>query len=252
MRPVQLIDRWERYWRVMEARGTRMRKDRFSFDGKAVFELGCGPLLGWGPMAIFLGATEYCYYDPNIRRDVVEAEIIEERYFHSFHRELAANFGPRLDFDEFYTRVLTRSRSIDVNDPPEAGFVDITLSNSVLEHIAPDKLSALLRSIHALSRPGGCYFYAVDFGPHGLVERFNDLYLRPRAEGLNPGMINLLRVTEIGKLIAESGFTVESVPYKMFPVDADRIHPSWKPFSINDLMCGVAFFVGVKSRDEQC
>ena len=36
---------------------------------KNIFELGCGPLFGWGPIAIALGANTYYYHDPGLRRD---------------------------------------------------------------------------------------------------------------------------------------------------------------------------------------
>lgn len=57
LNPVTLIDRWERYLRVLSTNAKVIPKPNFA--NKVVFELGCGPLLGWGPLALFLGAKAF-------------------------------------------------------------------------------------------------------------------------------------------------------------------------------------------------
>jgi len=46
------IDRWERYWRVIKINGS-LYYNEFDFNEKYVLELDCGPLFGWGPIALF-------------------------------------------------------------------------------------------------------------------------------------------------------------------------------------------------------
>ena len=71
MQTVSLIDRWERFWKVIENySGDKSLKNKFNFTGKKIFELGCGPLFGWGPIALFLGADTYYYYEPNLKRNI--------------------------------------------------------------------------------------------------------------------------------------------------------------------------------------
>src|SRR5438046_564818 len=44
------IENWERLWRVIQAKGHGDLRQLFGFQEKTVLEVGCGPLLGWGPM----------------------------------------------------------------------------------------------------------------------------------------------------------------------------------------------------------
>ena len=73
-----LIDRWERYWRVCNNQNGKNLKSQFSFNNKNIFELGCGPLFGWGPIAMALGADTYYYHDPGLRRDVALSKILKD------------------------------------------------------------------------------------------------------------------------------------------------------------------------------
>jgi len=53
-----LIDRWFRLWRVAGQSSGQMQPQ---LDGKDIFELGCGPLLGFGPLTLFLGAKVFVF-----------------------------------------------------------------------------------------------------------------------------------------------------------------------------------------------
>ena len=63
MNPSMLIDRWERYNRVIEK---NLDINLPEIKNKDIFELGCGPLLGWGPILLFLGAKSFYFYEPNL------------------------------------------------------------------------------------------------------------------------------------------------------------------------------------------
>jgi hypothetical protein len=250
MHAVALIDRWERYWRIIEASGPAPDRTAFDFEGKNVFELGCGPILGWGPMAIFLGANEYFYDEPAARPEVARSEIMRERYFRLFHRELAANYGPRMEFQEFHEKCMNRCRPLSLSDAGWAGEIDLFLSNSVLEHVPADQLEALISQLVEMSSAAGHYFHAVDFGPHGQVSEFDDLYRKSRVEISENELINLLKPSEISSAIKLAGSGCDIVPYKILPVEQGKLHEFWRNYSRQDIACGVAFFLGAMHQTD--
>ena len=83
------MDRWERYFKVIENKtGDKNLKNKFNFRGKRIFELGCGPLFGWGPIAIFLGADTYYYHEPALEREVTLSQVLKEKYFSPLYKDL--------------------------------------------------------------------------------------------------------------------------------------------------------------------
>lgn len=106
----------------------------FSFDNKAVLELGCGPLLGWGPLVLFFGA-----------------DVVKQQYFIPMRQELVANFGELLPFDEWFYRIQSRSQKMDLNG---SSVIDITLSNSVLQHVPVEELKTLIGQLSQAAKPG--------------------------------------------------------------------------------------------------
>lgn len=83
-----LIDRYERYLRVLKNNTDNFKEESLDFKGKNVFELGCGPLLGWGPESIYKGANAYFYDEPFIRNDVIKSPLLKEKYFKQLFNEL--------------------------------------------------------------------------------------------------------------------------------------------------------------------
>ncbi|HEX3100258.1 MAG TPA: hypothetical protein VHQ01_00625, partial [Pyrinomonadaceae bacterium] len=67
------IERWERQWRICRLNGLNDIENKFSLSGKTVLELGCGPVLGFGPIAIYRGAERFWYREPDFVRAVVES-----------------------------------------------------------------------------------------------------------------------------------------------------------------------------------
>jgi len=73
-----LIDRWFRLWRVAGQSSGQMQPQ---LDGKDIFELGCGPLLGFGPLTLFLGAKSFRFLEPAYDSKVLASEDIKALYF---------------------------------------------------------------------------------------------------------------------------------------------------------------------------
>jgi len=238
-----LIDRWERYWRVIESKQGDGAKIHFEFRDKVIFELGCGPVFGWGPIALFQGADVYYYHEPALLRDVVESKQIREKYFSPLYDELVANFGNRMSFTEFHEKVIHRCQPGDLKSPAQ---VDLILSNSVLEHIPRVEFQSLLDKLFLVSRPGGYYFHSVNFGSHKIGgSGFGSIYKTDVKLGFRH--LNRLRKSEIEGMLQNSGFhPSHSTVYRSQVVDRNAIHKSWQAYTDKDLSARVVFFVGKK------
>jgi len=242
-----LIDRWERYWRVIENRNRDCSRLLFNFEGKTVLELGCGPLFGWGPMALNLGANAYYYHDPFLNRATVESEEIREKYFFPFWRELEANFGSNgMDFSVFYQAMIKRCSEIDFHKQNEN--VDLILSNSVLEHIPRHDVAHISSKLFSILKPGGHFLHCVDFGSHGFGgEGFGKLYHANSDEELHN--LNLLRMSDIESILVNSGFELaHATVYHSVAIDRSKVNKSWGHYSDEALGAQVVLFVGSKPR----
>jgi SAM-dependent methyltransferase len=239
-----LIDRWERYWRVIESRHKDNSKQYFYFERKTVLELGCGPVFGWGPVAIFRGAEFYYYHEPSLLREVAESDALKDQYFFPLYQELRANFGDRMEFDVFHERVITRCQPVDF---AEKTSVDIVLSNSVLEHIPNKEMRSLLGDICSVSNPGAHYLHSVDFGSHNIGGTgFGTLYKTDRSQGFKH--LNRLRKSEIEDLLSTSGYTpLNATVYRTGLVNRTTMDAFWHDYSESDLRARVVFFVGKKA-----
>jgi hypothetical protein len=186
------------------------------FNGKRVLEIGCGPLLGWAPLAIFLGARDYVCVEPMFNPDILQERIVRERYWLPLHKDLTALYGPRMRFDEFAHRVID-GVEVECRELADTQFdepVDIILSNSVLEHIFP--FDVTIEKLRGISAPGSRFLHLVDFGNHRATQNpFDGVY------GVEPGeyharvdkSINLLRAPDMVRLFEANGFAVHLVPY---------------------------------------
>src|SRR5437879_2716783 len=106
------IERWERHWRICRLHGLGKVEEKFDFFGKSVLEVGCGPVFGCGPVALYKGAERFWYQEPDLRRTVVESTAIKNKYFRPFHQELVANYGRQMSFEEWYSRVMELSHPL--------------------------------------------------------------------------------------------------------------------------------------------
>jgi SAM-dependent methyltransferase len=238
-----LIDRWERYWRVIESNNQDSSKQYFKFKKKHILEIGCGPVLGWGPLAIFKGAEKYYYLEPSLMRSVVESQKLKEKYFIPLYKELVSNFGNLMDFENFYQKVLTNCIPIDFSNKNS---IDLVLSNSVLEHIPREDMPNLMKEIYFVQKPGGYFLHAVDFSSHGFGGKgFGSIYSYSRSKGIKN--LNLLRMSEIQNHFSEVGFeNIHTTVYHSEIVDRSSLHKSWKSALNDDLTSRVVFFVGMK------
>jgi len=232
------IERWERQWRVCRLNGLADVESEFDPFGRSILELGCGPVLGFGPIAIFRGAERFWYLEPDFSRAVLESLEVKNKYFEPLFHELTANYGRLQSFDEWYSRIIELSQPFSEG---MAGEVDITLSHSVLEHIPLRELPILLDALYAASRPDGRFFHTVDFGPHGGA--FNSLYSQDQT--VERQNLNLLRRSEVEAAMSSAGFTHDaSIVYKTDDVPKSDVHRSWQKYSRTDLESRVVFMIG--------
>jgi len=242
MQTVSLMDRWERYFKVIENKtGDKNLKNKFNFRGKRIFELGCGPLFGWGPIAIFLGADTYYYHEPALEREVTLSQVLKEKYFSPLYKELMSEFSLNISFSEFYDKVKSKCLPMDFNN---VNNIDLILSNSVLEHIPFNDLDSLLSNLHKISNEKALYMHAVDFGSHGKGgSGFGSLYRESNTT--TNKILSLLRKNDIEKCLIDNGFSLmHSIVYRSEVIDRNKIDPSWSDYSDIDLNSKTVFFIG--------
>src|SRR4051812_43825205 len=136
------------------------------FAERRVVEIGCGPLAGFGPLAIFCGAQAFESAEPEWDPALFASEVVAERYLRNFHADLVALFGPRMDFTGFrralVERIIVHRSGFEA--APIHGGVDIVLSQSCLEHVFP--LDATIDKLAAIQSPQTRFLHLVDFGNH--------------------------------------------------------------------------------------
>ncbi|QUS39097.1 hypothetical protein RPMA_09805 [Tardiphaga alba] len=185
------------------------------FEGKHVVEIGCGPLAGFGPLAIFRGAASFQSAEPEWDPALFfESAQINDKYLRIFHADLTALYGPRMDFEQF--RSALRARLSIYNTGFEAAQikapVDIVLSQSVLEHVFPPR--DIVRQLASIQSPTTRFLHLVDFGNHyptvnpfqGLYEQEPEAYVARRGQA-----INLLRMPDIAALFASENISARVV-----------------------------------------
>lgn len=241
----RVVDRFLRYERVLQAKNAWSPID---FDGKRILEIGCGPLLGSGPIAVYLGATGYVCVEPRYRPEVLESEVIWTRFFLPLHQQLDALFNLGIGFDEFVDRVRSRIevKAIPIEELSDAvDPADVVFSNGVLQHIGDlDRAVDLIRKVsHASTRQ----FHVVNFTDHGSPpnDPFHEIYCLDPAEYFeHDSLLNLKRPSEISNLFLEAGIPVTLVPYITgLPAEAGTMAPYWSRFDVSDLAIQIAFFV---------
>ena len=240
MDPKMEIERWERLWRLATVQGHAHLTDQFRFSNKSVLEVGCGPVLGIGPMALFLGADMFYYREPSLQREATNSCEIKERYFRRMYAELIANYGQRHEFAPWYSRVMEQCAPIHLG---ARDICHMTVSQSVLEHIPRASLGGMLADLRAATKSGGVGMHLVDFGPHGFDDgTLMSLYRRDRA--IEPAGLNLLRKSDLESAFSGAGFELlASLVYKADDVDRSQVHVSWRACSDADLCTRVAVFL---------
>lgn len=220
----------------------------FDFAGRNVLEVGCGPVLGFGPLALFLGAASYTAVDPAFRPELALHPQVRDKYYLNVFKDLSAIFGPRMDYERWLDALRTRVRvapaTILAADYGGRTF-DIMLSNSTVEHIEP--LDASIARLRQVASPDARFLHLVDFGNHrptrnpfaGMYSVEPDEYRKKHGRG-----INLARAPEVLRTFREAGFTVAMEPYYSYREFYDeQIAPYWRRYSEHELFlkCALVF-----------
>jgi len=242
--PLVEIDRFARYSRVIKRFHDSFVQPNFS--DAIVLELGCGPLLGIAPIAVYSGARRVFYSEPLFNPDLIKTERAREGYFRPFHQELLAQCEPGrsefVRFEDFYENVLDRCCDFRSAGPGDS--IDFLYSNSVLEHVALCDLPTLLEQLREQSGCSCQYIHAVDFSDHRDGQMpFAGIYRS--GPDVNPSRrgINLLRPSEMKSAIEEAGFPCEMIVYRRYQGDLIPMNEYWRRFSEEELRIEVAFFV---------
>lgn len=209
------------------------------FEDRAVLEVGCGPVLGFGPLALFLGCRSYTAIEPTFDAELALHPRVQDGYYLRVYKDLAGVFGPRMSYEAFLHRLRTRAtvaRTMIEHADFESGTFDIVLSNSTLEHLQP--LEASIRKLRLLSKESARFVHLVDFGNHrptrspfsGMYSVEPDVYLGRYGKG-----INLARAPDMLRVFREAGFNVGLQPYYWYREFFDEsIAPWWKERYTND------------------
>lgn len=246
--PTAEVDRFERYRRVIRHRHPGFVEPRF--ESAVVLELGCGPLLGLAPVAVFRGAATVYFKEPRFSWDVVKSDLAVECYWRPLHHELVAQFEPGApelaDFDWFLKTLFARCREFDGTDPDHP--IDFVYSNSVLEHVPESELRRVLRELRRRTREDSRFIHAVDFSNHlSAAQPFRGIYDRPppsATAGGRPLAINLLRLSDIQRLLDDTGFPAASIVYRRHDTGAlGSMDPYWRRYSPDELGAEVVLYV---------
>jgi hypothetical protein len=222
------------------------------FAGKRVVEVGCGPLGGYGPLAIFCGAATFESAEPEWDPDLFYSKPVADKYLRIFHADLSALFGPRMTFEEFDEALKSRMRIETCGFEKSAiqGPVGIVLSQSVLEHVFP--LEDTVAKLARIQSPQTRFLHLVDFGNHYPTESpFSGLYNIPAAAYIarRGRAINCLRMSDVAALFAKHGIPARAVPSRVIWQNGlASEHPWWREhYSESDLSTQLALIAGPAS-----
>lgn len=191
------------------------------WQGKSVCEIGCGPMFGFLPMAVFLGARHCMGVEPEIVSGVLDNDRLRQFYFKPLHNDLSAIYGERMDFESFMRALQERMviKNVEILALESGGQAfDIVLSNSCLEHVSP--LDKSLAHLAGLCAPDCRFIHSVDFSNHrdkanpfgGIYTRTPEAYFRKYGRG-----VNLHRASDVLRLLGEAGFDACMTPYAVVP-----------------------------------
>ncbi len=200
------------------------------FAGARVVEVGCGPLAGFGPLAVFCGADVFESAEPEWDSRLFFSQEISDRYLRVMHADLTGLYGPRISFDTFQELLSERIKvhKSGFAAAPVSGEADIVLSQSCLEHVFP--LETTIEKIETIQTPLTRFIHLVDFGNHyltpspfdGLYDQPPESYIAARGEA-----INMLRVSDISALFECKDIPAQVVPSRVIPHSNRRSVHSW-------------------------
>lgn len=202
------------------------------FDGRRVVEIGCGPLGGYGPLAIFCGASSFESAEPEWDPQLFQSPEVVEKYHFIFYADLVALYGERMDFAEFLKRLRERMniQRCGFEKFVAGGKADIVISQSCLEHVFP--IEGTMDKLAEIQTRATRFLHLVDFGNHyptgnpldGLYERPRDDYIARRGKAMN-----LLRAPDIDALFRNRNIPARVVPSRnVKETYRGTIHPWWR------------------------
>ena len=219
-------------WQIM---ARHLRDARVVIADSHFFEIGTG----WYPtfpFALYLaGARRISTYDLNrhLQDDLVQASVRELGGFlqaiaadggcelaevQARYRSLAQAIAEGADLAEASGGRITYSAPADATATALAdGEVDVVFSNSVLEHVPPDAITAMYRESMRILSPGGIMFHSVNCGDHysyvdSSIHQLNYLQYSDRAWKLwNNAFLyqNRMRAHEFVEGAAAAGFAID-------------------------------------------
>ena len=239
------VDRLLRYERVLD---TQAQWPALDFADRRGLEIGCGPLLGWGPIAVYLGARRYVCIEPRFQEAVLLADEVWTRFFLPLHQQLEAVFARGVSFADFADRIRSR---IHVHGVPvercelDDASADLVISNGVLQHVAD--LDGAMQQIRRVSCEGAKQLHVVHFTDHVSPpdDPFHEIYRQEPADYFaHDSLLNLKRPSEVAAMFHGVGISVTMVPYLVDPPSRPRtLAPYWRRFDPSDLAIQIAFFV---------
>lgn len=246
MRSQRFYDFLSRYEAIL---GRTVGWQPLEFEGRHVLEIGCGSLLGFGPIALYRGAASYTVIEPWFDPCVFDEPEIVDAYYLNVFKDLSAIYGERHTFPEFMQLLKTRSRwdQDPLLNTQLTGPFDVVISNSCLEHIFDFKESMI--KLHSLCDPDCRFLHLVDFSNHRATKSlFADLYAMEPARYLErfDDAINLLRPPDVMAALEEAGFDAGLVPYSyQKEFHEGPIHEYWTDrYGEDDLFLANALIYG--------
>ncbi len=254
MRPQRFYDFLSRYEAILER---HVGWEKLEFEGRHVLEVGCGPLLGFGLIALYRGAASYSAMEPQFDPRVLDEPAIVNTYFLGVFNDLSAIYGPRYEFREFMELLKNRTRvtAEPLLETPLTGPFDVVLSNSCLEHIFD--FEASMRRLRQLCAADYRYLHLVNFSSHRAGKNpFAALYATDADSYAAQfgNHINLLRPPDILAALTAAGFAPQLAPYVNFKGFFEGpIHESWaKRYSEEELFLHTAIIFGPTAPPAAC
>lgn len=200
------------------------------FSRKRVVEVGCGPLAGFGPLAVFCGAAAFESAEPEWDEALFYSQPMAERYLRFLHADLTALYGPRMDFAAFCGALRERMivHRCGFEAAPLVNAADIILSQSCLEHVFP--LEATIEKLAAIQSGQTRFLHLIDFGNHyPTANPFEGLYTQPPETYIatRGKAINLMRAPDVESLFAAKGIAAKTISSRVMSLPAS-IHPWWR------------------------
>ena len=239
--PIYIIDRWERYLRNIHIKYPNLEIfKKISFNNKIFFELGSGPLLGWGPIFLFLGAKKFVFSEPAFNEEIYDSAIIEKKYFKVLFEDLVFNYGKLMDYETFIKKI--KNDTINIKNSNNLTY-DFVVSNSVLEHINFSEIQNIMTEINKKMSKDSYFIHSVDFSDHSTS--WKEMY--SKSINNNKKLINYLRFSEMNDLLKNIGFSsLDSVIHRTLKLENKKIHKDWDKYDNNDLKVMRVIFFGTK------